>query len=43
MKDLRHPAKPSLQIVLNLFDTVNLNENPEEEDYHKYVLFSSFF
>ena len=39
MKDLTHPAKPILQNVLNLFHTVNLNENPEEEDYHKYVLF----
>ena len=30
MRELRHPAKPILQNVLNLGDTVNINENPEE-------------
>ena len=34
MKDFRHPAQPIAQNVFNLEDTININENPEEGDYH---------
>ena len=37
MRELTHAAKPLPQIVLNLDDTVNIIENPEEDGYHIYL------
>ena len=35
MRKLRRPAKPLLQNLLNLDNTVNINANPENEACHK--------
>ena len=34
MDELKHPSKPVIRNTLNVEETIILNENSEEEDYH---------